>query len=460
MLSRARTIWIACQALMAVCALRIFDIVLLKRYLDAPLVVLLWVAAPLALLLIARRAARAIEPASRSFLQRRVAALDAPAIALIAFGLLLLFGQHWGYQRAASDGREYFVQLRSLYFDGDLDFANEQSFGVRGTAAIYPFGAPLLWLPFYAAGDAWLAVLNLLGADHPRDGYFNAYQRAVGMGSLFYGWVGLLLLTRFTTAWVGRGLAAAATIVTVAGSFLAWYFVVDPSLPHVVSMAAVALYVWLWHSSGRGRDRREWARLGATAGLMSLVRWQNVGFGLLAFVDWTGRLVVALRARDRRAALQVVTDGVAFGTAFLVVFSPQLAFWRVTRGGWLDAPTGEHAVSWTGPLRDVLFTPDHGLFTSSPLLALAMLGFLLLLPRAPRVAGLLAVAFAFQVYVLGTVGSPGYGFGTRRLASCAVLFVPGLALFVDAARRRPMAVPAGLLAVLIGFNLLFMLDVR
>jgi hypothetical protein len=41
-----------------------------------------------------------------------------------------------------------------------------------------------------------------------------------------------------------------------------------------------------------------------------------------------------------------------------------------------------------------------------------------------------------------------------------VLFVPGLAAFVDGARRRPLAVPAALLGLLVAFNLLFALDVR
>ncbi|MDA2915217.1 hypothetical protein MYX77_14930, partial [Acidobacteriia bacterium AH_259_A11_L15] len=67
---------------------------------------------------------------------------------------------HVSYLRASSDGRNYFVHVRSLLIDHDLDLANEiATFRAPGNAAIFPFGSAVLWIPFFVAGHLWLGVL-------------------------------------------------------------------------------------------------------------------------------------------------------------------------------------------------------------------------------------------------------------------------------------------------------------
>ena len=145
-----RTYLMSSHAAMALVALRVINILLLKEYLDQPLVVLGWIAAGAALFLRARRAARRTTPAARSRVQTWYAALDGSDLALFALLLVMVFLFHWGFARAASDGREYFMQVRSLVIDGDLDFTNETTlFRGRGTTDIYAFGTPLLWAPFF-----------------------------------------------------------------------------------------------------------------------------------------------------------------------------------------------------------------------------------------------------------------------------------------------------------------------
>src|SRR5262249_61907137 len=84
--------------------------------------------------------------------------------------------------RIDADAIEYFSHLRSLYFDKDVEFANEYAhFGILGrrdrsqpTATghhrtTFSVGPALLWLPFYAAGDA---VARATGS--VEDGYSDA----------------------------------------------------------------------------------------------------------------------------------------------------------------------------------------------------------------------------------------------------------------------------------------------
>jgi hypothetical protein len=182
----------------------LFDAVLLKRHLDQPAVIWTLLASAFALVLVARSAARRVPDGRRGRVARGLAATGAPALVLAAVFLLLLGAQHFLHARATADGRAYFLQVRSLIIDRDTDFTTDaERFGVRlagdapdnpGGVTSYALGTPVAWIPFFAAAHGWLGLLNLFGADYARDGYFNPYQRAVGLGSLVYGMAALALI--------------------------------------------------------------------------------------------------------------------------------------------------------------------------------------------------------------------------------------------------------------------------
>src|SRR6185436_4417186 len=94
--------------------------------------------------------------------------------------------------RLDADAVEYYSHVRSLYFDGDLDFANEfHHFGILARydkivptvtghrRTVFSIGPALLWMPFYAAGD-----LVARARGDVQDGYSPAHIRAVCLGSL------------------------------------------------------------------------------------------------------------------------------------------------------------------------------------------------------------------------------------------------------------------------------------
>lgn len=440
--------------------LRVFHLLLLKERLDRPLWVAAWLFLALGIVIACRAVARRTAPRERGWLSRRWASMEAPELVLVATFLVLVFLFHWGYERAAADGREYFVQIRSLVMDGDFDFANERRFGVRGTSDLYPVGGPLLWGPFFVAAHLWLGLLNLLGGEWVRNGFANPYQRAAGLGTLVYGFVGLVLVFRLARRYFSDRLALASTLTMTAGSFVVWYLVRDASMVHGVSLFATTLFLYVWHE-GRSdwrdrRGRRGWAGLGAAAGLMTLVRWQNLLFVLVVVPEVLASYRDALRERGPRGLAEpLLRHGLAAVLAVLV-FLPQLWLWNVTRGGWLDAPSGGHAVTWASPLlADVLFSPNRGLFSWTPLVYLAVLGAVFFLVRQPRVGSLLLVAFAAQVYVNSTVGWGGAAFGARRFTACTLVFVLGLAALLDWLRHHPMVAPALLVGGLVAINVSF-----
>lgn len=473
------------DAALLLAGLRVFHLLLVKELLDRPLRVATWLVLIFALVVAVRALARHVAPDERGWLGRRWAAMGSSELVLVATFLVLVFLFHWGYQRAAADGREYFVQIRSLVMDGDFDFANERQFGVRGTSDRYAVGGPLLWGPFFVAAHLWLAVLDLFGAEWVRTGFANPYQRAVGFGTLVYGFAGLVLVFRLASRYFSERLALGATLAMTGGSFVLWYLVRDASMVHGTSMFATMIFLYEWHEgrsdrAGRGgpggadgpvagaaprvrvgaagpdRGRAGWARLGAAAGLMTLVRWQNLLFVVVVLPEALAAYRDGLRKEGPRGLREpLVRHGLATALA-VVVFLPQLWLWRVTRGGWLDDPSGSHQVMWDSPqLVDVLFSPNRGLFSWTPLVYLAILGALFFLVRQPRVGSLLLLAFAAQVYINSTVGWGGAGFGARRFTNCTLLFVLGLAALLDWLRRHPVVAPSAIVAGLLVVNLSF-----
>lgn len=441
---------------LALVAVRIWNLLLFKEHLDRPGIVATWLAAAFVLVVLSLGVARRTPAKERSWLQQRWAAIEGPDLAFVALFFVLLFLFHWGFQRAASDGREYFVQVRSLVMDGDLDFANENAaFGVRGTAGMYAFGAPLLWTPFFVVAHLTIGVWNLAGAGLPADGFANPYQRAIGLGTLAYGFIALVLIYRLLSHYFSRRLAALSTLAIACGSFILWYLVVDNSMSHGASMFAVTLFVYAWHESRGDDSRRRWALLGATAGLMAMVRWQNILFVVFPLAEELARL----RQRGGKPLKDAVAGYGVFGAVFLLASLPQLIFWKVVSGRWIAPPASSHAVAWADPqIADVLFSSDRGLFAWTPILLLAVLGLPLFQRRDRLFTGAMVLAFAGQVYINSLVEQGGHGFGARKFAGCALIFAIGLAALLDWMRDRPGLTAGLLVGSLVLLNTFFMLD--
>ena len=115
----------------------------------------------------------------------------------LAFALSLAFALA-GFARPEfrADAGSYFVHLRSLAFDHDLDFANDwillghppKAGALTSTghvATSQTVGPALLWAPFYAAAHAYVRLTAALGLSAwPADGASEPYRRAPALGTV------------------------------------------------------------------------------------------------------------------------------------------------------------------------------------------------------------------------------------------------------------------------------------
>lgn len=388
---------------------------------------------------------RASEERARRF---SVAKLFLLALCFIGAGLYFRYGL-----RLSADGPHYFVQARSVLFDGDLDFENDYA-RIRAPKPIaerYPIGMALLSLPFLGITHVLLLVGNALGHAWETDGFGYPYQTAFGLTGYVLGSLGLFHVLRTTVRYFSVGLATSALVTVWASSFLVWHMVSEPSMPHAASFAFTAFFLCFWIDKRPMSLRRDWIGLGMLAGIATLVRWQNAVLLVLPTLD---------RALDSpRTAVKSLWAWAAMAVCLI----PQLLFWRVTSGSALSIPFAGHGFHWD-QLRvlEVLFSTNRGLFTWNPVFYLGLLGLLVWWKDAKRLASLFLLGFFLEVVINADVAIwwAGWSFGGRRFDSCVLFFVIGTAACFQFLKQRPWLPVLGLSVVLISWGYGVMIQTR
>jgi len=135
--------------------------------------------------------------------------------------------------------------------------------------------------------------------------------------------------------------------------------------------------------------------LGAIAGFITLIRWQNVLFALLPAFEAIGMLVASLRSSDTRRTRATFIAGLTFTACATIAFLPQMLAWKSIYGSYLAvSPVGPQIRWWDPHLIDVLWSSRNGLLSWSPILYVGAIGLFLFAARWPAVGvpSLIAVA--------------------------------------------------------------------
>ena len=375
----------------------------------------------------------------------------------------------------SADGPGYFSYLHSIIFDGDLDFRNEYAHwpdfscaectplanGLMGNP--YSVGPALLWAPFYLAAHALSLIVQSAGFQASVDGYGHVYESAISIASILYVSAGSLL-----TYWVCRRyFSSYSSLLAVLGMFLAssllHYTIAAPYMSHGVSFFAVSLFLFVWHPPGR-RTYKEWALLGLSAALMTLVRWQNVLYLGVLTVEAISTIVAAGPGRRAPTLTQYIKGGLLAAFCCAVALTPQMLVWDALYGSFIAVPHGGRFFDWIRPeLLDYLFSTKNGLYTWHPITLVATLGFVPFWRRDKKVAAALLVALLLQWYLNSALVEwwGAKGFGARRFISAMPLLALGLSALTEWTTerfRRGSLIILAVVTALVGWSLLFELQ--
>jgi hypothetical protein len=408
-----------------------------------------------------------------------------PKLLFFLFLLTLPFANPW----VRGDGVGYYAYLRSALIDHDLRFENDylqanESFVLSRVDAQgrllpreytktgyvenhFSVGPAILWAPVLLVVHGGVLVADSFGAHVAANGYSRPYLLGMALTTACYGFLSLLFAFKIAREYFNGTWAFLATVGIWLASSLPIYMYFNPSWSHALSAFTVALFLWYWDRTRGRRTTLQWIALGLMAGLMGNVYYPNAMVLIFPALEIL-QIVLEKRKESDRAAQPILALALDFGV-FLVVFLASLFPTFVTRQIIYGNPfeSGYPAIStwnWASPvLAKILFSSDHGLFSWTPILALAVLGLPFLIKRDVLLGlGSLLTFLAFYYFMASYPDWDGLSsFGNRFFVSLTPIFILGLAALLSSlssglvGARRAAGVAGPVVALLVAWNLGF-----
>jgi hypothetical protein len=351
-----------------------------------------------------------------------------------AYGRALLIEHSLDFQNDWKHGNESFVMGR---LDSSGSLLPDQYTPAGRVANLWSVGPSLLWFPFLAVTHLGVVAADHFGAHIVADGFSAPYRIAMALSTSLYGFLGLWISFLLARKYFAEEWAFLATVGIWGASSLPVYMYFNPSWSHAHSAFAVALFVWYWDRTRVHRSFTQWVLLGLISGLMVDVYYPNGIFLGIPLLEAVPDYVRAWNSLDDRTARigRLFSSHLLYVAMVVLALLPTLItrniiFGSPLRTGYMPARTWR----WNSPvLGGVLWSSDHGIFSWTPILILAVFG-LWLFRRADRsfASKLIVCAVAFYLLIAFYPDWDGLSsFGNRFFVSLTPLFVVGLAALFD-----------------------------
>ena len=405
----------------------------------------------------------------------------------LTFFLSLPLANPW----VRGDGVGYYAYVRSALIDHDLRFENDylagnQSFVLARVDAQghllpslytktgyvenhFSVGPAILWAPVLIPVHLAVRVANHFGAHIAADGYSRPYLLAMALTTAWYAFLSLLLSFWIGVKYFEPRWAFFATVGIWLASSLPVYMYFNPSWSHAQSAFAVGLFLWYWERTKLRRTLWQWILLGLLAGLMANVYYPNAI--LLIFPGLEVAYLLSSQSANRGTfgarARELILRCALFSATFLAALAPTFVTRQIIYGSPFELGyPGIATWHWTSPaLVSVLFSSDHGMFSWTPILVLAVAGIPFLIKRNSLLG--LGCALTFLAYYYFIASYPDWdglsSYGNRFFVSLTPIFVLGLTALLDAfskwlgktARAAELASSALLLLILWNLGFIF-----
>jgi hypothetical protein len=345
--------------------------------------------------------------------------------------------------RIWSDAEGYYAYLPAVFiyqsFE-DLPIRSPYQFprlpetnriNLKTTCGVAMLEAPFFGVAHLIARNGWFRTKDTTGFGKP-------YSDALIVCAIFYLSMAFLLLRQL----LRQQLPAWVVALTLAGLYwgtnLFFYTIRGPGMSHVYSFFANTAVIVLTQRAFQQPRRRTFAWLGLALGLAVLIRPTNIFMALFPLA-WKIDSVAALKDRARFIWAHASQVWVAI-PAGLVVFLPQLAYWRHISGKWVYYSYGDEGfIYWKNPhLLDVYFGVIDGLLVYSPLLVLGLIGLIVNAWTNQHSGRISLLILALGSYAISSWWAYQFGasFGHRAFIDYFPLFAIGWATLIGAGAKR------------------------
>ncbi len=359
------------------------------------------------------------------------------------------------------DIKNYYAYLPAVFIYGDysLEFTKQDPkyFGDKfwpiptpseGLVIITTMGLAMLYLPFFLLGH-FTALIT--GAE--MNGFSPPYAMWLVFSSLFYVLTGLLALRKTLLLFFSDGITALTILTVVFATNLFYYTSHEGPMSHAYSFALFSFFLLItiqWHQKP---DLKKSLLLGLISGLIVLIRPSNIVV-LVFFVFYNVKSFgglkqkVALFGANYRLIMLMAV-------AAMVVWLPQLLYWKSVSGQWLfySYKQGEGFFFGNPQILNGLFSYRKGWFVYTPIMFFALAGIALLWKKRREFFWPVLLFVVVNIYVVLSWWAWWYGggFGQRAfIESYALLAIP-LASLLDAAGQWKKLAKRGVVALALLF---------
>jgi len=367
------------------------------------------------------------------------------ALAVIAFTLLYITFNLSDWERNTMltwDPSGYYLYLPAVFIYNDigkLDFYDgitekyflnngNKSYGLyREPTGLklnkYSTGTCILEMPFFLIGH--FCCINFPGEKNPPDGYSEPYRQAVIFSGVFWVLAGLFVLRRFLLKYFSEAATAITLLLLAFGTNLYFYTVFVAGMSHPYSFALFCFLLSTTDDWYRNERKINVILMGMILGLIVITRPTNILIAILPLC-WKykdGRLSGKLLFYKRQLPTIILA-----ALVFFLVLMIQFSYWKYVTGDWIHFSYEEEGFNFLDPqIWNGLFSYRKGWFLYTPVAFIGVAGLILLAKKQARLAVIIAIYLAINIYVVFSWCNWPYGgsFGCRALIeSIAVVAIP------------------------------------
>jgi len=298
----------------------------------------------------------------------------------------------------------------------------------------YSSGMAVLFSPFFLAAHV-VAIAGPASAD----GFSSPYQFAIFLSSLLFIFLGLIYLRKILIHLFDDKTAGIVIALFVLGTNLLFVFAFLTSI-HLYLFAIYAVFIWKviqWHEDP---NTKKAICIGLLGGLLVLIRPTEAICVIIPLLwgVWdmhTLRKKITLFFTYRIQVLLMIIFAI-------IALLPQLLYWKAFTGSFFfysyDNP-GEGLDFFTPYLSEVLFSFRKGWFIYTPMMLVALGGFVVLYKSMRKAFYPLLIFTLINIYLVScwTCWWYAVSFGQRAMVqSYSVLAIPFGALIYDVLQRK------------------------
>jgi len=161
-----------------------------------------------------------------------------------------------------TDSAHYYMYLRSLFFDGDIDFSNEilhyyNADHLRSLITVtglpgnqWSIGPAIFWTPFFLLAHGMTLLARAFGCPLAADGYSYLYGLFIYLANWVYALAGFFFLAKVVESYCSRQSALLACLAVMFTTQLTYYFWPDTAMAHNTGFFATCLFLYALHRFG------------------------------------------------------------------------------------------------------------------------------------------------------------------------------------------------------------------